>query len=43
MSNFFEQELRKLFEDGQVVPSPKFVGRACLGDLGGDLRCGPSS
>lgn len=38
MSNFFEQELRKLFEDGQVVPSPKFAGRICLGDLGGDLR-----
>ena len=38
MSNFFEQELRKLFEDGQVDPSSRFVGRACLGDLGGDLR-----
>lgn len=38
MRNFFEQELRKLFGDGQIIRSPKFVGRACLGDLGGDLR-----
>lgn len=38
MSNFFEQELRKLFGDGQLIRSPKFVGRACLGDLDGDLR-----
>lgn len=34
MSNFFEQELRKLFEDGQVIHDPVFVGRACLGSLG---------
>ncbi len=38
MSNFFEQELRKLFADGMIIENPKFVGRACLGDLGGDLR-----
>lgn len=38
MSNFFEQELRKLFGDGQLIRSPKFVGRACLGDLDSDLR-----
>lgn len=38
MSNFFEQELRKLFGDGEVIQDPKFVGRACLGDLGGELR-----
>ena len=38
MSNFFEQELRKLFADGSIIESPQFVGRACLGTLGGDLR-----
>lgn len=38
MSNFFEQELSKLFGDGEIIQFPKFVGRACLGDLGGDLR-----
>lgn len=36
--NFFEQELRKLFGDGGIIDSPQFVGRACLGSLGGDLR-----
>ena len=36
--NFFEQELRKLFEDGKVIESPSFSGRACLGTLGNDLR-----
>ena len=38
MSNFFEQELRKLFEDGEIIQSPHFAGRACLGMLGTDLR-----
>ena len=38
MTNFFEQELRKLFADGDIIDDPKFVGRACLGSLGGDLR-----
>ena len=38
MSNFFEQELRKLFGDGKIIQSPAFVGRTCLGRLGGDLR-----
>lgn len=38
MTNFFEQELRKLFGDGTIIESPHFVGRACLGTLGGDLR-----
>lgn len=38
MSNFFEQELRRLFGDGEIIQDPKFVGRACLGDLGGELR-----
>jgi len=36
--NFFEQELRNLFEDGKIIQSPAFVGRTCLGQLGGDLR-----
>ena len=38
MSNFFEQELRKLFGSGEIMQNPKFVGRVCLGELGGDLR-----
>lgn len=38
MSSFFEQELRKLFGDGTVIQDPHFVGRACLGTLGSDLR-----
>ncbi|ERI71273.1 hypothetical protein HMPREF0239_03356, partial [Clostridium sp. ATCC BAA-442] len=33
MSNFFEQELRKLFADGAIIRDPVFVGRACLGSL----------
>ena len=36
--NFFEQELRKLFDDGSVIEAPTFAGRACLGVLGNDLR-----
>ena len=38
MSNFFEQELRKLFGNGEIIRSPSFTGRACLGTLGKDLR-----
>ncbi len=38
MSNFFEQELRKLFGGGEIIRSPSFTGRACLGTLGKDLR-----
>lgn len=38
MSNFFEQELRKLFEDGETIPSAAFSGRTCFGTLGGELR-----
>lgn len=33
MSNFFEQELRKLFGDGEIIHDPVFVGRTCLGNL----------
>lgn len=36
--NFFEQELRRLFDNGEAIQNPKFVGRVCLGELGGDLR-----
>ena len=38
MNHFFEQELRKLFEDGETISSPRFSGRSCLGTLGEDLR-----
>ena len=38
MSSFFEQELGRLFGDGQVIRDPTYSGRACLGTLGKDLR-----
>ncbi len=38
MSNFFEQELRKLFGDGKIISDPTYSGRACFGTLGRDLR-----
>ena len=38
MSNFFEQELRKLFGDGRIIDDPTYSGRACFGTLGNDLR-----
>lgn len=38
MSSLFEQELRKLFEDGGIIRSPHFAGEACFGTLGKDLR-----
>lgn len=40
MSNFFEQELRKLFGDGKIIHDPVFVGRACVGglDMGRQVR-----
>ena len=38
MRNFFEQELRKLFEDEEMIRSPQFSGRACLGTLERDIR-----
>jgi hypothetical protein len=38
MSNFFEQELRKLFGDGQLIGNPVYSGRSCMGMLGKDLR-----
>lgn len=36
--NFFEQELRRVFGSSGLIQDPKFVGRACLGTLDGDLR-----
>ena len=38
MSSLFEQELRKLFEDGRIIRSPHFAGEACLGTLRKGLR-----
>ena len=38
MRNFFEQELRKLFEDEEMIRSPQFSGRACLGTLERNIR-----
>ena len=38
MSNFFEQELKKLFGDGEIIDNPTCSGRACFGTLGKDLR-----
>ena len=38
MANFFEDELRRLFGDGKVIESPSFIGCACMGNLGRDLR-----
>lgn len=36
--NLFEQELRKLFEDGSVIQTPWFSGNDCRGTLDTDLR-----
>lgn len=36
--NFFEQELRKLFENSGVIDNPSFSGRVCTGMLDGNLR-----
>ena len=38
MSNFFEQELQKLFGDGKIIDDPAYSGRSCYGTLGKDLR-----
>lgn len=38
MSNFFERELRQLFDDGQIMDDPTYSGRSCFGTLGKDLR-----
>lgn len=38
MINTFEQELRKLFGDGQLIDDPTYSGRSCFGTLSKDLR-----
>lgn len=38
MSNFFEQELRKLFGDERIIDNPVYSGQSCFGTLDGDLR-----
>ena len=37
MTNFFLDELRKIYGDGRVIHEPQFVGECCYGSLG-DLR-----
>lgn len=36
--NTFERELKKIFTDCSSISNPTFVGSACYGDLGADLR-----
>lgn len=36
--NFFEQELAKVFGEGDVIERPEFAGGCCVGSLGNDLR-----
>ena len=36
-SNFFEQEMQKLFGDGDVIRQPVFIGRYCFGRLDANL------
>ena len=38
MTNFFEEELRKLFGNGEVIEAPVFLGGVCAGTLDSDLR-----
>ena len=38
MTNFFEEELRKLFGNGEVIEAPVFLGGICAGTLDSDLR-----
>ena len=35
---FYEQELRKLFENSGLIDRPQYSGRVCVGELGKDLR-----
>ena len=34
MTNFFLEELRKIYGDGRVIHDPQFVGECCYGSLG---------
>ena len=36
--NFFEQELRKLAGQSNALAGPRYIGRACYGTVGDDLR-----
>ena len=36
--NFFEQELRKILEKNQILQNQKYVGRACYGTIGNDIK-----
>ena len=36
--NVFEQELGKLFGEGNIIERPEFIGSCCIGSLGADLR-----
>ena len=36
--NFYESELQRIVRLGVPVSDPKYVGGACYGNLGGDLR-----
>ena len=36
--NFFEQELRKILEKSQILQNQKYVGRACYGTIGTDIK-----
>lgn len=38
MTNFFEEELRKLFGNCEVIEAPVFLGGVCAGTLDSDLR-----
>ena len=34
----YEKELRKLFENSDLMDHPQYSGRVCVGELGKDLR-----
>ena len=34
----YERELRKLFENSDLIDHPQYSGRVCVGELGKDLR-----
>ena len=34
----YERELRKLFENSDLIDHPQYSGHVCVGELGKDLR-----
>ena len=38
MTNFFLEELRKIYGDGRVIHDPQFVGECCYGSSP-EARC----